>query len=166
MRRTGLLAATAVALLSLLVAALWYRAHYGMNKVTPLEINDPRLPQRILIATQGSAFKDAVLAQLLPCLSSLPIHIQVRDISALATVDEANWTALVIIHTWENRRPEPAAAAFLARVKTREHIVVLATSGDGSEKIAGVDALTAASDSDNVPRLSKAIKQRLNAILK
>ncbi|HAD09984.1 MAG TPA: hypothetical protein DCF62_10905 [Porticoccaceae bacterium] len=166
MRRTGLLLITAVALLSLLIAALWYRAHYGMKQVASYEFNDPELPQRVLIATQGSAFKDAVLAELLTYLSDLPVHVQVRDVSALATVNEADWTALVIIHTWEYWRPEPTAAAFLTRAANREHVIVLSTSGDGNKKIDNIDALTAASDMSAVPRLGGALKQQLSAILK
>lgn len=165
MRRTRLLSATAVTLLSLLMAAFWYRTHHGMKAVAPFELNNPELPRRVLIATQGSPFKDAVLAELLTYLSGLPVHIQVRDVSALTTVDEAEWTALVIIHTWEFWRPQPTAAAFLARAENRERIVVLATSDDGEKKMAGFDALTAASDKDDIARLGGTLKHRLGAIL-
>jgi hypothetical protein len=41
----------------------WYSAQHSMEEARPMEINDKGLPKRVLIATQGSKFKDAVVQE-------------------------------------------------------------------------------------------------------
>jgi hypothetical protein len=89
----------------------WYRIHFAMNPVEGFTVNAPSSEQHLLIATQGSAFKDAVVAGVVERLRERSIFIQVIDVTALPDVDESGWNAIVVLHTIEyGRAPAPAQA--------------------------------------------------------
>lgn len=53
-----------VALFAATIAvAGWYWIHFSMSAARPFEVNDPYSSPRVLIATQGSEFKGAVVAR-------------------------------------------------------------------------------------------------------
>lgn len=147
-------------------ALSWYRYHYSMETVEGFEVNTPELDQRLLIATQGSPFKKAVVAALVEQLRQRPIYIKVIDVSLLAGVNEVDWTALVLLHTWESWRPPLVVKHFLRRINVPEKVVVLTTSGSGEEKIEGVDAITASSEMEAVPVAVEGVMARLNPLLR
>ena len=153
-------------LLVLYFALSWYRYHYSMEVVEGFEVNMPELEQRLLIATQGSPFKKAVVTGLVEQLRQRPIYIKVIDVSLLAAVNEADWTALVLLHTWESWRPPLVVKHFLRRINVPEKVVVLTTSGSGEEKIEGVDAITASSEMEAVPVVVEGVMGRLNPLLR
>jgi len=80
---------------------------------------------------------------------------------------DTEWTAIVVIHTWEYWKPQPDAQAFIARVTDKNKLLAIATSGSGKEKlaIAGVDAISAASKMSDAPALAERINQWLAARL-
>lgn len=161
-----LLLGIGVVVLGLFLFLSWYKYHYSMTVAESFEVNAPELDQRVLIATQGSKFKDAVVDAVVESLRQRPIYIKVIDVSLLAGVDEDNWNALVVIHTWENWKPQLDAKRFLRRVKVPEKVVVLTTSGGGEEKMEGVDAITASSVPDKAPEYANAILARLEPLLR
>ena len=56
-------ARVAVVPFALLALVTWYFAHYSMDEAKPFEVNAPSAREHVLIATQGSAFKDAVVGK-------------------------------------------------------------------------------------------------------
>jgi hypothetical protein len=136
-----------------------------MEPVEPFAINDPGLEHRVLIATQGSAYKDAIVAGLVADLKTRPVYIRVIDVSALPEIREQDWSAIVVIHNWENWKPQPDAAAFINHVRDRHKLIVLSTSGDGDMKIEGLDAITSASRMNEVPTHVAEIIKRINLLL-
>jgi hypothetical protein len=100
----------------------------------------------VLIATQGSTYKNAVVETLSQHLQEKSVHVRVVDISQLSTVDERDWDAIVLLHSWEHWQPPPAVQAFVERSKDRGRLVVLTTSGSGGSCMACVDAVTSASE--------------------
>jgi menaquinone-dependent protoporphyrinogen IX oxidase len=77
----------------------------------------PILEKKLLIATQGSDFKDKVTSAIVKHFKLDSIYIQVFDIAELQGVDPNDFDALVIIHTWENWKPPVAVKAFIDRTK-------------------------------------------------
>lgn len=152
-------------LLSVL-SLLWYKAQYSMAIATAFDRGSPQATPRILIATQGSRFKDALVAGILDRLTSSAPYIKVIDVSALPGVQEDAWNAIVIVHTWENWRPQADAKAFFDTARDRSKLIVVSTSGSGREKMPGVDAVSAASVMDDVPKLVGEVLARLDSILK
>ena len=141
------------------------KSHYSMGKVESFEVNAPDLEEKVLIATQGSKYKDAVVAGLLDHLKQRGAYIKVIDVTELPRVNEDQWNAVVIIHTWQAFRPQADAKAYVDRAKHRRKVIVLTTSGSGDSKIAGVDAIASASVMADVPSRLAEIATRADAIL-
>lgn len=143
----------------------WYWFRHSMAPVPSFAVNDPGLAQKVLIATQGSAFKDAVVGGVVEQLKQRPLHIRVIDVTGLGSVDGREWDAIVVLHTWQLDQPQPDAAAFIARVKDVRELVVLSTSGAGTQKIEGIDAISAASDMTDVPSRVAELVARIDSEL-
>ncbi|MFM9841216.1 MAG: hypothetical protein ACKVOQ_23330 [Cyclobacteriaceae bacterium] len=143
----------------------WYSVQHSMEEALPMEINDKGLSQRVLIATQGSRFKNAVVEETIGRLKSLPIYIKVVDVGQLTNVNENDWSAIVILHTWEYSKPQKDASAFVKRASSKNKIVVLSTSGSGKEKMEGVDGITSASVMEEISTKTEQIVSRVKSIL-
>ena len=143
----------------------WYKFHYSMDVARSFEVNTPELEHRVLIATQGSEFKNAVVDGIVDHLKQRHAYIKVVDVAALLQVNEDKWDAVVVIHTWENLKPQADAKAYLERVKDLKKVIVLATSGNGGHKIEGINAISSASVMTDIPLLTLGIKTRLDSIL-
>ena len=143
----------------------WYKYHYSMEVARTFEVNSPALATRVLIATQGSDYKNAVVAGLVARLEPMPIYLRVIDVSTLPQINEADWNAIVLIHTWENLEAEAHSRQFVAGTKTLNKLIVLTTSGRGSYKIEGINAITSASTMSDVPVKVAEIEARLKIVL-
>jgi hypothetical protein len=156
-----------IALIALFIPSslLWYRGHYSMTLARPFTAGVTSSAQRVLIATQGSRFKDALVAGLVRHLLSRSVYVSVIDVSGLPGVKASEWTAIVLIHTWEYSRPQADARAFLDRLAERQRVVVVTTSGSGKEAMPGVDAISAASVMGDPPAPLAAVTGRIDALL-
>jgi len=164
-RWSKVLLAIATLVAASIAFAGWYRVHYSMSVARAFEVNDPHSAQRVLIATQGSTFKDSLVAEIVGQLKPRNVYLNVVDISALSAVNDGDWNAIVIVHTWEMRKPPADVHAFVERARNSGKLVVLATSGGGSFKIEGIDAISTASVIDDVPARAAEIVRRVDALL-
>ncbi len=144
----------------------WYWIHFSMGAAQPFEVNDPQSSTRVLIATQGSEFKDAVVAGVVAHLKANAVYVKVIDVSALPGVNEGEWNAIALLHTWEMRKPPREVKAFVDRAGNSGKLVVLTTSGAGIFKMDGVDAISSASVVADAPSRAAEIAERLDAILR
>lgn len=148
-----------------LVFMTWYRLYYSMDVVRAFEVAGPPAGARTLIATQGSAFKNAVTTGLVEHLRRRPAAVKVIDVSGLKSIQPQDWDVIVVIHTWEMRKPPAAVQAFADRTQQKDNLVVLTTSGAGNFKLPGVDAISAASQIAEVPARVKEMTMKIDAIL-
>lgn len=148
-----------------LIAAIWYRQHYAMEVAQAFEAAGSPTGPRVLIATQGSDFKNALTAGLVDHLKRRSAFVKVIDVTGLAGIQEDDWNAMVVIHTWEMRKPPIEVKAFIERISARDKLVVLTTSGAGNFKLEGVDAISAASQMEDVTTRVSALAERIDAIL-
>jgi hypothetical protein len=155
----------AALVLALFGYATWYRAHYSMGVARPEDVGRPDAKEQILVATQGSDFKDSVVRGVLARLEPRGARVKVVDVSALPDVREGEWDAIVILHTWEMEKPPPVVAAFASRAKAREKLVVLTTSGNGGRKLDGVDAISTASSTAVVDGKASEVVARIEKVL-
>lgn len=155
----------AVVVLALVAFSTWYRLHYSMGVAQPFEVNDPHSKPRVLIATQGSAFKDVVVSGVVDHLKTRSAYVKVVDVSMLSGVKEDDWDAIVVLHTWEMRKPQADAQAFVNRARNIRKVVVLSTSGAGDFKMAGVDVISSASTLADIPARVEAITEKIDAIV-
>lgn len=138
-----------------------------MGNAEAFQVNSANLDHKLLIATQKSAFKDSVTQLLVKHYTSDPVFIKVIDISSLSKIDPADYTAIAIIHTWENWEPPLEVKSFIEQTSEfQKKIIVLTTSGDGSFKMKQVDAITGESKIEETPLFADKLIGRLDPILK
>ena len=148
-----------------LIAAIWYRYQYSMEVAQSFEVAGAPAGPRVLVATQGSDFKDALAAGVIDHLKRRSAFVKVIDTTELGSVQEADWNAMVVMHTWEMGKAPIEVKAFVDRMTQRDKLVVLTTSGAGDFKLEGVDAISAASRVDDVATRVGELASRIDAIL-
>jgi len=158
----------AIVSLALILFALlsWYKLEYSMDFVMSKEINTPNAPVHILIATQGSEFKNRVTETLIAQLNHDSIYVMVIDVSRLDSIQEGEWNVIVLMHTWENWEPQPDAEQFVNRVVDKRKLIVLTTSGAGDNQMDGIDGIASASKLDTSDQTTGQIITRIKEILK
>jgi hypothetical protein len=159
------LVGVAIAFAATLGFMVWYRIHYSMVPAREFEVNSSAAQEGVLIATQGSAFKDSIVSGVVAHLKTRKAYVKVIDVSALPSVHESEWNAIVVMHTTQIGKPQPDAQRFIAGAKNLRKVVVLSTSGAGTFKIEGIDAISAASQRLDVPKRVDEIDTRIDAIL-
>ncbi|MCM4150435.1 hypothetical protein DHD05_02430 [Arenibacter sp. N53] len=146
---------------------LWYQNEYSMDIAEEYEVNSPMENSKLLIATQGSKFKNTITTAIVEYYRSESIYIKIIDVSSLADVNPTNYNALLIIHTWEMWKPPASVKSFIDRImEDRDKMVVLTTSGEGTYKMEGIDAITGESILDETPMYVGKIINDLNLLLK
>ena len=146
------------------VFTIWYTERYGMNKVAPFEINDASLDNRILIATQGSTYKNRVVADILSSFHYDSIYIKVVDVNELGK-ETINWDAMVILHTWEIGEPPKAVTEFVSKINDQTQLIIISTSGSGEEYMEGVDGISSASLIHEIPNQVQIIVDRIYELI-
>lgn len=154
-----------VIVIFIVILSCWYKISHSMKLVPPIEINTKYFGQNVLIATQGSKYKDAIVNGVVDYLLSKPVYIKIIDVSNLNKVTINEWNAIVILHTWEISKPPIAVKEFLKDNYSSNQIIVLSTSGNGDEKITDVDAITGASLLRDVPNHVDTIIDMLDNLL-
>lgn len=141
------------------------KGHPSVSPAREFEVKSPVAAAKVLIATQGSAFKDSVVGGVVAHLRLRPAYVKVIDVSALSSVHEADWNAILVIHTWEMGQPQPDAKQFMKRIGDHHKVIVVSTSGAGTLKLDGVDTISSASVMTDVPRRVAEIDSRIDAIM-
>ncbi|HEY6923864.1 MAG TPA: hypothetical protein VI653_10375, partial [Steroidobacteraceae bacterium] len=98
-------------------------------------------------------------------LQPLPVYVRVIDVGGLKEVRESDWAAIVVIHTWQMRKPPLDVQKFISRVGDTPKVIVLTTSGRGTFKMEGIDAISSASEMIDVPRRVAEIDTRIGTLL-
>lgn len=122
--------------------AIWFKIEYSMGEAASYQMNSQKNNARLLIATQDSEFKNGVTDQLVAYYKKDSIFIDVIDVSLLKEIDPSKYDALVLIHTWENMKSPSSVEQFINRTTdSKDKIIVFTTSGQGTYKMKGVDAI-------------------------
>lgn len=134
--------------------------------VEPYAVGNPALDKKVLIASQGSNFKNAVVESLTAYLGG-KAYTKVIDVTSLAEVNEAEWDALVFIHTTEQWKLWPDVDEYLARAQDLDKVILVTTSGSGDWKTDkyDVESITSASRMDEMPTLLPALYAKLDKLL-
>lgn len=122
--------------------AIWFKIEYSMGEAVSYQLNSQKNNAKLLIATQDSEFKNAVTDQLVAHYKKDSIFIDVIDVSLLKEINPSNYDAIVLIHTWENMKSPSSVEQFINRTtESKDKIIVFTTSGQGTYKMKGVDAI-------------------------
>jgi len=157
----------AIGATGVLLAALFYLylQRHAMQPVPERELGTRGGGPAVLVAAQGSPYKDAVADTLIRHLREKPAYVRVEDVSQLPLVDERDWDAIVLLHSWQRWQPPPVVQEFVERLKDRRKLVVLTTSGSGESRMACVDAVTSASEVSRAHGDAEELLHRVDQIL-
>ena len=144
-------------ILLLLLLFFIYIQFNKMDKAKSFTVNDPGLKNKILIATQGSAFKNSLSKGIINIYFNKDIYIKGVDVSELKNINSDNWPAILIVNSVEYGNIHKTAMRFISSAKNKNKIFVVATSSSGKKK---PDKLTV----DTITCASK--KQYYNNVLK
>ena len=164
-KRTLIASGLCLAIVVVVGFLAWYQAHFSMGVAESYTVGENTAPNRVLIATQSSEFKNAVVDGVVKSLSNRPVHLKVIDIVDLQTADASRWDAVVVLHTWEKWEPPAEVETFIVRWRSKKNFVVLATSGAGDQKIEGIDAIATASRMDDVSTNVAVLLERIERLL-
>ena len=138
----------------------------GMPSVDALE---PAPVRQVLIATETSRFKDAVVAQVAETLHQEGHAVTTIKLERLATEPIRNYQAIVLINTCRAWRPSSEVRDCLKQASDadKKRLVVLTTanSGECNLGITGVDAISAASKRTGISNISQVVSDKVRARL-
>ena len=149
----------------ILCLAIWYKVTYSMDVADTYEVHTKTSSRRLLVATQGSDFKNSVVQEIVTHFKGDSIYINIIDISALDSIDPNDYTAILLIHTWENWKPPVQIENFIHRTKRyQDKIAAITTSGKGTYHMEGIDAITGESKPENILPIANEAIERIQAI--
>lgn len=154
----------------ILVLIILFLIYLWMNKqgvIESSEIGNPEFERKVLIASQGSEFKNALVKGLITKLEQKQIYIKVLDVTVLSEMSEDEWDAVVLIHSVEINKLQPDVKAFLDRAHDLDKVILINTSGPGTWKTDDydVDIISSASNKEELSVLTKDILERLDVLL-
>ena len=129
---------------------VWFDWRFSMEVVEGYEKGDPQAEQKVLIATQGSDFKNEITEKLSNKLVNDRVFVKVIDVTTLENITASNWNAIVVMHTWEKWQPQADAETFLNAHYNAKTFVVMSTSASGEEIMENIDGISAPSILEDV----------------
>jgi len=137
-------------------AALWYVIEFYPRTAESFEINTRDQPTRILVATQGSEFKDGLVTAICDRLRMQPVYIKVIDVGGLDDIDTTAWDKVLVVNTAMMNIMSGPARRLVARGEGLDNVLLFVTSGGADFKPADleVDALSGASRMVDTERLA------------
>lgn len=141
---------------------LSYRFLKSMDVTPNKEINESATGDHVLLATQGSDFKDSVIDQIEQDMANKNVHISIMDTTKLDKVNADDYDKVVLFTTVQSDDIPENVTTFMNDNKDKSiHIAVTADSGRWDKQPKDIDAISEASKSENkqdfVDDLTKAI---------
>ncbi|MCG8568784.1 MAG: hypothetical protein MJB14_01470 [Spirochaetes bacterium] len=153
-----------VLILFLGVALIFYKVTFSQKEVADFEVGSEKTSTQILIATQGSEFKDNVLQIITSHQSMENKYIKIVDVSRLDTCKNQDWSKIIIISSIESSKIHEEAGEFINNYPDKNKITLLATSGSGkwSGEVLPVDTITTASKKNLTEEFAQQLIARIN----
>lgn len=123
--------------------------------------------KKVLLATQNSKFKRAVVSEIHDELNQNSVYLKIIDVKLLKNQSIAEFSAVVIINKCMAGRPDPRVESFIDSEPQKNKIIVLTTGISESWKpdAPGVDAMTSASVLNKSDQVAKSIANRVLALI-
>lgn len=142
---------------------IWFKATYSMEKIDTSEHYDKSSSVHILIASQGSDYKNKVVAGVIEKFKDKDVYFKVIDVSLLDDVDPKEWDAFVILYNWEIWAPEENSERFFNIHYDASKMFTISTSSSGELDLEGIDGITGASEltevQTDITKVQKWLKQ-------
>jgi hypothetical protein len=123
--------------------------------------------KKVLVATQKSKFKQAVVSEIYDELNQNAIYIKIIDVKGLKNQSTAEFSAIVILNRCMAGRPDPRVESFIDGEPRKNKIIVLTTGirDSWTPEAPDVDAITSASVLDKSDQVARSIVKRVMAMV-
>jgi len=141
----------------------------AVGTVDTIESDDRATEQsRILIATQNSDFKQAVIQAIRDTLENNSSYMKVIDVKKLPYEPTEDYDAIILVNECMAGRPDPRVESFIDDAPEKEKIVVLTTGRLDSWKPEShrVDAMSSASVMTQAPTIGQSIAEKALEIIR
>lgn len=161
-----LIVVVSLIVLFVIVFGIHYALINRQGVAQPFEVGTADMDKKVLIATQGSNFKNVMVDTLTSRLKGEDVYIRVIDISGLNEVNQEDWDAEIIIHTTEAFKLPESVKEYLDRIENPDEVMLLITSGSGKWRPEDykVDILTSASRVEDIAKLADSIMIKVNSL--
>ncbi|MCX7550892.1 hypothetical protein [Xanthomarina sp. F2636L] len=154
-----------IILLGLLGLVLYILLFYNPCNYSHFKFKSPD-NYNLLIANEGSHFKDSVVRVLIQHYHSKPVSIKTIPLSFLPETDVKDQDAILIIHSWYTWKPPLEVEKFIHKHRDcLNNIVMLGTSHQGNLKMEELDAITGPSKMTDVKSYTSKIIDKLTPLL-
>ena len=135
--------------------------------IDPYFVGNPDAPNKVLIASQGSEFKNRLLEELIQQLKNENIYLSIIDCTSLKEEDISGWNAVVIIHTTKAHKIPQYVKTYLNRFPSLSKVVLVSTSGGGDEVVTeyDIDAISTASRLEDTEKIANLTITKVKDIL-
>jgi len=141
----------------------------AVGTVDTIESGDRAAEQsRVLIATQKSDFKQAVIQAIRDTLENNSSYIKVIDVKMLPYESTDGYQAVIILNECMAGRPDPRVESFIDEATEKEKLIVLITGRLDSWKPESprVDAITSASVMTQATTIGQSLAERALEIIR
>ena len=141
----------------------------AVGTVSTMESGDRTAAQdRVLVATQNSDFKQAVIQAIRDRLENNSNYIKVIDVKKLPYESLEGYDAVIILNTCMAGRPDPRVESFIDDTTEKEKIVVLTTGRLDSWKPESprVDAMSSASVMTQAATIGQLLAEKVLKIIR
>ena len=142
---------------------------WPQKDIAPSEVNSPKVPQKVLIASRAGTYKNALVEKIKQTLKNDSVYIKCIGLSQLKNENTDGYGAIVCINTCMAWDWDRNVRSFLKSRKDTRTVIVLTTSGSGdwvpNKKKWNIDAVASASVKTNINGVAGEIVLKIKQLL-
>lgn len=152
---------TPIVLLGGLLLAYIIVNKQGVTK--SFQVGNQNAKYKLLIASQGSEFKESLVNKFVEEFKSDSLYISVIDCTHLNDLHIYGWDAYIIVHTMQIHKMPEESDIFLHKLNDLTNVTLVSTSGAGDEhyKKLEIDGISSASRMVAIDPILKWVKPRV-----
>ncbi|MDA3837571.1 MAG: hypothetical protein PF574_01160 [Candidatus Delongbacteria bacterium] len=142
-----------------------YMMMYSQGVIEPFEAGEKASSEKVLIASQGSEYKNMFVKKIIEKLKNDSLFIKVIDVTEIEKENIDDFKAVLIINSIEMYDMQENAKGFLSSGNI-DKVIMVATSGNGSmgPKDNSIDAVTTASSIETIDQKVQEVIKKIGDI--
>lgn len=142
-----------------------YMIMYTQGVIEPFDAGIKTAQNKVLIASQGSDYKDMFVKKVIERLEKDFLYIKVIDVTTIENENIDDYKAVLIINSIEMYDMQKNAKNFISD-SGKDNVIMLATSGNGAmgPKDNSIDAITTASTVEDIDGKVDEVMKRMRTL--
>ena len=142
---------------------------WPQKDISPSSINDSSLESKVLIASRDSEYKRALVEKITTAFTDEPVFVKCIGMKMLNRENTSAYKAIIVLNTCLGWDWDRHVHSFLRKKKDGSNVIVITTSATGDwqpkKNKAGVDAMAAASETDDLKKRAVDIIRKVRLLL-